>query len=59
MTRGYAHLTFEEAEKGTLEVGKLADLIVTAEHFLNCEDPCLEAMQVDMTVVGGRVVYER
>ena len=59
MTEGYAHLTFEAAEKGTLEVGKLADLIVTAEHFLDCEDPCLEAMQVDMTVVGGRVVYER
>lgn len=59
MTEGYAHLTFEETEKGTLEVGRLADLIVTAEHFLDCEDPCLEAMQVDMTVVGGRVVYER
>ena len=59
MTRGYAHLTFEEAEKGTLKVGKLADLIVTAEHYLDCEDPCLEAMQVDLTVVGGRVVYER
>ncbi len=59
MTQGYAHLTLEEADKGTLEIGKLADLIVTAEHFLNCEDPCLETMQVDMTVVGGRVVYDR
>ena len=59
MTRGYAHLTFEEADKGTLEVGKLADLVVTSQHFLDCEDPCLETMQVDMTVVGGSVVYER
>lgn len=59
MTQGYAHLTFEEADKGTLEVGRLADLIVTAEHYLDCADPCLETMQVDMTVVGGRVVYER
>lgn len=59
MTQGYAHLTFEEADKGSLEPGKLADLIVTAEHYLDCADPCLETMQVDMTVVGGRVVYER
>ena len=59
MTEGYAFLTFEEADKGTLVVGKLADLVVTSQHFLDCEDPCLETMQVDMTVVGGRVVYER
>ena len=59
MTQGYAHLTFAEADKGTLEVGRLADLVVTSEHYLDCGDPCLETMQVDMTVVGGRVVYER
>ena len=59
MTLGYAHLTFEEADKGTLEVGRLADLVITSEHYLDCADPCLETMQVDMTVVGGRVVYER
>ena len=58
-TSAYAHLTFEENEKGTLEVGMAADLVVTADHVLECEDPCLESMQVDLTVVGGRVVYER
>ena len=59
VTRGYAHLTFEEAEKGTLEVGMAADLVVTADHVLECEDPCLESMEVDLTVVGGHIVYER
>ena len=59
MTRGYAHLTFEEADKGTLEVGMLADLVVTSQHFLDCEDPCLESMEVDLTIAGGRIVYER
>ncbi|WP_420449006.1 amidohydrolase [Candidatus Palauibacter sp.] len=59
VTSGYAHLTFEEEEKGTLEVGMAADLIVTAEHVLECEDPCLESMEVDLTLVDGRVVYER
>ena len=56
---GFAHLTFEESEKGTLEVGKLADLVVTAADVLECADPCLEAMEVDLTVIGGRVVYDR
>ncbi len=58
-TRGYAYLTFEEAEKGTIEVGMAADFVVTADHFLECEDPCLESMEVDLTVVSGRIVYER
>ena len=58
-TRGYAYLTFEEAEKGTIEVGMAADLVVTADHVLECEDPCLESMEVDLTVVSGRIVYER
>ena len=58
-TEGYAHLTFSEDERGTLEVGKLADLAVAAEDYLTCPDPCLETMQVDLTVVGGRIVWER
>ena len=58
-TEGYAYLTFEESLKGTLEVGKLADLVVVADDGLECADPCLETMQVDLTVVGGEVVYDR
>ena len=58
-TEGYAYLTFAEDERGTLAVGMLADLAVTAADYLSCVDPCLETMQVDMTVVGGRVVWER
>ncbi len=58
-TEGYAHLVFAEERRGTLAPGKLADLIVTAESFLDCPDPCLETMEVDLTVVGGRIVWER
>lgn len=59
MTEGYAHLTFSEQDRGTLAPGKLADLIVTAGSFLDCADPCLEGMEVDLTVLGGQVVWER
>lgn len=58
-TEGYAYLVFAEEERGTLAEGKLADLIVTAESYLECADPCLETMEVDVTVVGGRIVWER
>lgn len=58
-TEGYAWLTFQEDERGRLAEGMWADLIVTAEDYLACPDPCLETMEVDMTVVGGRVVWTR
>ena len=58
-TEGYAYLTFSEEDRGRLEPGMYADLIVTAEDFLECADPCLETMLVDLTLVGGRIVWER
>jgi predicted amidohydrolase YtcJ len=59
MTVGYAWLAFAEHERGTLAPGMLADLIVTAEPYLECPDPCLETMQIDLTVLGGEVIFER
>jgi predicted amidohydrolase YtcJ len=59
MTEGYAYLTFTESDRGTLAPGMLADLIVTAEPYLDCPDPCLETMQVDLTMLGGEVIWER
>jgi predicted amidohydrolase YtcJ len=59
MTEGYAWLVWDEDDRGTLAPGMLADLVVTAEPYLDCPDPCLETMEVDLTMVGGRVVWER
>ena len=58
-TRVAAHLTFEEDEKGTLEVGKLADLVVLSQDLLTIDPERTTDTQVDLTVLGGRVVYER
>ncbi|NNF13867.1 MAG: amidohydrolase [Gemmatimonadetes bacterium] len=58
-TEGYAYLVFAEDRRGILAPGMLADLIVTSEPYLECPDPCLETMEVDLTVVGGRIVWER
>ncbi len=53
-----AYLTFEEATKGSIEVGKVADLVVLPEDILTCPAKDIETMRVSMTMVGGRVVSE-
>lgn len=58
-TRNGAFLTREEKIKGSLEVGKLADMIVLPEDLLSVAPEKILNMKVDMTIVGGKVVYER
>jgi len=54
-----AYLHHEENEKGSLEVGKLADLIVIDQDLLACHLSLIPQVQVAYTIVGGKVVFER
>ncbi len=58
-TMGGAYLTFEERIKGSLEPGKLADIIVTSQDPLTCDIEKLRETKADMTIVGGKIVFER
>jgi len=58
-TKQGAFLTREEKIKGTLEVGKLADMVVLTEDLLTVSPERVLNMKVDMTIVGGKVSYER
>lgn len=58
-TRNGAFLTREEKIKGTLEVGKVADMVVLPEDLLTIAPEKLLTLKVDMTIVGGKVLYER
>ena len=49
---------FEENEKGTLEVGKLADIAVLAEDPFEIQPERIKDLKVEMTVVGGEVKYQ-
>jgi predicted amidohydrolase YtcJ len=49
----------EEADKGTLAAGKLADLAVLERDPFAVSPAALKDVKVVLTVVGGRVVYER
>jgi predicted amidohydrolase YtcJ len=52
-------LTREEHLKGTIEAGKLADMAVLGRDYFAVPDEEIKDVQVDVTVVGGRVVWER
>ncbi|MBY0513824.1 MAG: amidohydrolase family protein, partial [Gemmataceae bacterium] len=54
-----AYLTHEETAKGSLEVGKLADLIAVDRDVLTCPADDVRDTKVVLTVVGGKVVFER
>jgi predicted amidohydrolase YtcJ len=54
-----AWLTFDEKRKGSLEPGKLADLAVLDADPLTCNEDALRTIAADLTLVGGRIVYER
>jgi predicted amidohydrolase YtcJ len=54
-----AYLTFEERLKGSIEPGKLADLVVLPEDILSCPEKHIEQMGVALTMVGGQIVYRR
>ena len=58
-TRDAAWAEFAEAEKGTLERGKLADFVLLDRDLTRIPPERIREARVDMTVVGGRVVHER
>jgi len=52
-------LTREDAIKGSLEVGKLADLAVLDPDDFSVPEDEIEDIQVDLTIVDGKVVWQR
>lgn len=53
-----AYASFEEHDKGSLEPGKLADLVVLGRNPLTEDPSSLVTIPVERTMVGGRWVYE-
>jgi predicted amidohydrolase YtcJ len=58
-TRGSAYAEFAETRKGTLAPGKLADLAVFDKDLFRLAAREILSTPVDMTIVGGRIVFER
>ncbi|HEX5062690.1 MAG TPA: amidohydrolase family protein [Kofleriaceae bacterium] len=58
-TAGNAWYNFEEDRLGSIEPGKLADLVVLDRPYLTIPDEQLKEMKPVLTLIGGRVVHAR
>jgi predicted amidohydrolase YtcJ len=58
-TMANAFAAFEEKEKGSLEIGKYADLIILSKSLITCKDEEINNTKVVMTIVGGKVKYKQ
>jgi predicted amidohydrolase YtcJ len=58
-TSAASRYMFEETRKGTLEAGKLADLVVLSADFMTVPDDQIKDITADMTMVGGKIVFQR
>jgi predicted amidohydrolase YtcJ len=56
-TLGSAYLTRDEEDLGSIEEGKLADLVVLNDNYLQVPDEKIKKLASDLTIVGGRVVH--
>src|SRR3546814_428630 len=56
---GSAYAEGQDAVKGTLEPGKLADLVVLADDIFAIDPAASEHVRVDATLLGGEVVFKR
>jgi hypothetical protein len=54
-----ARIAFQEADRGSLEVGKLGDFVVLAKDPFEVEPGHIKDVLVEVTVIGGDIVYQR
>ena len=53
-----AYLTGEENVKGSLEVGKFADMAILTEDPLTCSEDKIKEIMATVTMVNGEIVYK-
>jgi predicted amidohydrolase YtcJ len=58
-TRSGAFAAFQERDKGTIDRGKWADLVVLSEDIMTTDERKIPSVEVELTVVGGKIVFRR
>jgi predicted amidohydrolase YtcJ len=58
-TSGPAFAEFQEADKGTIARGKLADMVILSDDLFAMPTARIESVRVMTTIAGGRVVHQR
>jgi predicted amidohydrolase YtcJ len=54
-----AYASFEENVKGSIETGKVADLVVLSDDILTCPEDRLPEIKSLLTMVNGRTVFDK
>lgn len=57
-TRWAGYASYEENLKGSIEVGKLADMVVLSQDVFQISPEEIPGMKVERTILGGRIVHE-
>lgn len=57
-TMGSAYAEFQEAEKGSITRGKLADMVLLSDDIFSIEPSRIRDVKALITVVGGKVVWD-
>ena len=58
-TMGSAFAEHQEKDKGSIQAGKLADLVVLSDDIFSIPPEAIEKTRVDITIFDGRIVYQR
>ena len=56
-TMGSAYMTFDEGERGSIEVGKVADMVVLSEDILTIDPLRIRDVAVELTIIDGTEVF--
>jgi predicted amidohydrolase YtcJ len=59
MTSAAARFSFDEKDRGSIETGKFGDFVILDENLMTVSAERLRTLQPAMTVIGGRVAFER
>jgi len=57
-TAGAAYASFEEGTKGSIVRGKLADMVILGSDPIKSPPEQIKDIRVEMTIIGGKVVWE-
>ena len=53
-----AYAAFEEKDKGSIEIGKLADFTVLSQDIMKIPEPEILKARCAITIIGGEIVHE-
>lgn len=59
LTIDAAYLSFDENNRGSLEIGKFGDLAILSDNPLTCDEERIKDIHSEITIVGGKLVYQR